>query len=103
MRPCPWLSAVQTDMATPALAEHGSEQLKQDYLVPAIAGDMVAAIAISEPDAGSDVAAIRTYARSDGDDYLINGSKMWITNGTQADFLTLWRVPVLTPVFAACP
>lgn len=85
----PMAVAVQTDMATPALAEHGSEELKRQFLAPAIAGDMVAAIAISEPDAGSDVAAIRTYARSDGDDYLINGSKMWITNGTQADYLTL--------------
>jgi citronellyl-CoA dehydrogenase len=85
----PMAVAVQTDMATPALAEHGSEELKRQFLLPAIAGEMVAAIAISEPDAGSDVAAIRTYARSDGDDYLINGSKMWITNGTQADYLTL--------------
>jgi citronellyl-CoA dehydrogenase len=85
----PMAVAVQTDMATPALAEHGSEELKRQFLAPAIAGDMVAAIAISEPDAGSDVAAIRTYARSDGDDYLITGSKMWITNGTQADYLTL--------------
>ncbi len=85
----PMAVAVQTDMATPALAAHGSEALKQRYLTPAIAGDMVAAIAISEPDAGSDVAAIRTSAKSDRDDYLINGSKMWITNGTQADYLTL--------------
>jgi citronellyl-CoA dehydrogenase len=81
--------AVHTDMATPALAEFGSEELKQRFLVPAIAGDMVSAIAVSEPDAGSDVAAIRTRAEPDGDDYVINGSKMWITNGTQADFLTL--------------
>ncbi len=85
----PMAVAVQTDMATPALAEYGSEELKRQFLLPAIAGEMVAAIAISEPDAGSDVAAIRTHARSDGDDYLINGSKMWITNGTQADYLTL--------------
>ncbi len=81
--------AVQTDMATPALAENGSEALKQEYLAPAIAGDKVAAIAVSEPGAGSDVAAIKTWAKRDGDDYLINGSKMWITNGTQADFLCL--------------
>jgi citronellyl-CoA dehydrogenase len=81
--------AVHTDMATPALVESGSEDLKRRFLVPAIAGDMVSAIAVSEPDAGSDVAAIRTRADSDGDDYVINGSKMWITNGTQADFLTL--------------
>lgn len=81
--------AVHTDMATPALAESGSEELKQRFLVPAIAGEMVAAIGVSEPDAGSDVAAIRTRAVADGDDYVINGSKMWITNGTQADFVTL--------------
>lgn len=90
--PCggvPMAIGVHTDMATPALAQHGSEELKQRFLVPAIAGDMVSAIAVSEPDAGSDVAAIRTRADSDGDMYVINGSKMWITNGTQADFITL--------------
>lgn len=81
--------AVQTDMATPALAEHGTEEQKEKYLRPAISGDAVFSIAVSEPDAGSDVAGIRTRAVSDGDDYVINGSKMWITNGTQADYLTL--------------
>ena len=81
--------AVHTDMATPALAEFGSEELKRRFLAPAIAGDLVAAIGVSEPDAGSDVAAIRTRAVADGNDYVINGSKMWITNGTQADFVTL--------------
>lgn len=90
--PCgsvPMAIGVQTDMATPALAQFGSEELKRKYLVPAIAGEFVASIAVSEPDAGSDVASIRTRAESDGDDYIINGSKMWITNGTQADFLVL--------------
>ena len=81
--------AVHTDMATPALAEFGSEELKRRFLAPAIAGDLVAAIGVSEPDAGSDVAAIRTRAVANGNDYVINGSKMWITNGTQADFVTL--------------
>lgn len=81
--------AVHTDMATPALAESGSDAQKEQFLRPAIAGDIVTAIAVSEPDAGSDVAAIRTRAERDGDDYVINGSKMWITNGTQADVLTL--------------
>ena len=81
--------AVHTDMATPALAEFGSEELKRRFLVPAIAGQMVSAIGVSEPDAGSDVASIRTRAVADGDDYVINGAKMWITNGTQADFVTL--------------
>ncbi|HQZ99875.1 MAG TPA: acyl-CoA dehydrogenase family protein [Thermoflexales bacterium] len=80
---------VHTDMATPALAKHGSAELKQRWLVPAIKGEVVSAIAVSEPDAGSDVAAIRTTAVSAGDDYVINGSKMWITNGTQADYLCL--------------
>ncbi|MBB3047852.1 citronellyl-CoA dehydrogenase [Litorivivens lipolytica] len=78
---------VQTDMATPALAKFGSPELCKEFLVPAIAGDAVFSIAVSEPHAGSDVAAIKTTARKDGDDYVINGSKMWITNSTQADFL----------------
>lgn len=78
--------AVQTSMATPALANFGSKTLRQEFLGPAIRGDMVAAIAVSEPNAGSDVAAITTTAVKDGDDYLINGSKMWITNAPSADF-----------------
>ncbi|MGO9147134.1 MAG: acyl-CoA dehydrogenase family protein [Desulfomonilia bacterium] len=81
--------AVQTNMATPAIAAYGSEYLKETYLKPAIAGDMVSAIAVTEPDAGSDVFAIRTRAIKNGDSYIINGSKTFITNGTQADFLTL--------------
>ncbi len=80
---------VQTDMATPALAKFGSDALREEFLVPAIAGDAVCSIGVSEPGAGSDVAAIKTRARKDGDDYLINGSKMWITNSTQADFICL--------------
>jgi citronellyl-CoA dehydrogenase len=80
---------VQTDMATPALAKFGSDALRREFLAPAIAGDMVAAIGVSEPHAGSDVAAIKTTARKDGDDYIINGTKMWITNSTQADFICL--------------
>ena len=80
---------VQTDMATPALARFGSDELKRDYLAPAIAGDMVAAIAVSEPQAGSDVAMVKTIAKKDGDDYVINGTKMWITNSPKADFFCL--------------
>jgi len=80
---------VQTDMATPALARWGSDQLRAEFLAPAVAGEQVAAIAVSEVGGGSDVAALRTTARSDGDDYLINGSKMWITNAAQADWLCL--------------
>ncbi len=80
---------VHTDMCTPALAQHGSHELKKKYLEPSIRGDMVGAIAVSEPDAGSDVASIRTRAEKDGDDYIITGSKLYITNGTQADWLCL--------------
>ncbi len=80
---------VQTDMATPALAKHGSDELRDEFLVPAISGDNVMSIAVSEPSAGSDVAAIKTTARKDGDDYIINGTKMWITNSTQADVFCL--------------
>ena len=82
----PMAIGVQTDMATPALARFGSDYLKQNFLAPAVAGEQVAAIAVSEPGAGSDVAGIKTSARKDGDDYVINGQKMWITNGTQADW-----------------
>jgi citronellyl-CoA dehydrogenase len=77
---------VQTDMATPALARFGSDELKKEYLAPAIAGDMVVSIAVSEAGAGSDVASLKTSARKEGGDYVINGSKMWITNGTQSDW-----------------
>ena len=80
---------VQTHMATPAIYEFGSEYLKETYLKPAIAGDMVGAIAVTEPGAGSDVGAIQTTANKDGGNYVINGTKMYITNGTQADFVTL--------------
>ncbi|MCK0536543.1 acyl-CoA dehydrogenase family protein [Alcanivorax quisquiliarum] len=80
---------VQTDMATPALARFGSDELRRTYLAPAIAGEMVASIAVSEPHAGSDVAAIKTTARKDGDDFIINGTKMWITNAPTADWFCL--------------
>ena len=80
---------VQTDMATPALAKHGSDELRREFLAPAITGDRVACIGVSEPGAGSDVASIKTRARKDGDDYVIDGGKMWITNGTQADWICL--------------
>lgn len=80
---------VQTNMATPAIDEFGSDYLKETYLKAAISGDMVGAIAVTEQGAGSDVAALKTTAKKDGEYYVINGSKMFITNGTQADFLTL--------------
>ena len=80
---------VQTDMATPALTAFGSDALKREFLAPAIAGDMVCSIGVSEAGAGSDVASLKTRARRDGDDYVISGSKMWITNGTQSDWICL--------------
>jgi alkylation response protein AidB-like acyl-CoA dehydrogenase len=80
--------SVQTDMATPALAEFGSDAQKERYLRPAIAGTKIAAIAITEPDAGSDVAGITTRGVRDGDVWRVNGRKMYITNGARADFLT---------------
>ncbi|HEX7841857.1 MAG TPA: acyl-CoA dehydrogenase family protein [Kofleriaceae bacterium] len=85
----PMALGVQTDMATPALARWGSDELKKEFLAPAIAGDVVASIAVSETSGGSDVAAIKTSARKDGSDYVISGSKMWITNAAQADWLCL--------------
>ncbi len=87
--PCggvPMAIGVQTDMCTPALARFGSAELKREYLAPAIAGDMVGCIGVSEVGGGSDVAALKTTAMTDGDDYVINGSKMWITNAMQADW-----------------
>ena len=85
----PMAIGVQTDMATPALARFGSHENKEQFLKPSIAGDFVACIGVSEPGAGSDVASIKTTARKDGDDYVINGSKMWITNSLQADWMCL--------------
>ncbi|MDZ4102371.1 MAG: acyl-CoA dehydrogenase family protein [Hydrogenophaga sp.] len=85
----PMAIGVQTDMATPALARFGSEELKRDFLAPAIAGDMVGCIGVSEPGAGSDVSAIKSVARKDGDDYVISGQKMWITNSLQADWMCM--------------
>lgn len=80
---------VQSDMATPIIHEIGSDEVKREFLAPAVKGEKIAALGVSEPGGGSDVAAIRTTARSDGDDYVINGQKLWITNGTRADFITL--------------
>jgi citronellyl-CoA dehydrogenase len=85
----PMAIGVQTDMATPALSRFGSDELRQEFLAPSISGDFVACVGVSEVGAGSDVASIKTAARKDGDDYVINGGKMWITNGTQADWICL--------------
>jgi len=83
----PMALGVQTDMATPALARWGTDELRREFLAPAIAGDIVCSIAVSEASGGSDVAAIKTTARKDGSDYVINGSKMWITSAAQADWM----------------
>ena len=80
---------VQTDMATPALARYGSDALREEFLRPSISGDFVACLGVSEVGAGSDVASLKTRARRDGDDYVIDGGKMWTTNGTQADWMCL--------------
>src|SRR5437660_7129704 len=80
---------VQSQMATPIINEIGTPEQKKEFLVPALAGEKIAALGISEPDAGSDVANLKTTARKVGEEYVINGAKMWITNGTRADFITL--------------
>ncbi len=85
----PMAIGVHTDMATPALARFGSDELRREFLTPTIAGDVVSCLGVSEAGGGSDVAAIKTRAVHDGDDYLINGSKMWITSGMQADWCCL--------------
>ncbi len=80
---------VQTEMASSALARYGSDELREEFLTPAVAGEKVLSIGVSEPGAGSDVAGLKTTAVKDGDDYIINGSKMWITNGMQSDAICL--------------
>ena len=85
----PMAIGVQTEMATPALAKFGSDEVRQEFLAPSIVGDYVACLGVSEVGAGSDVASIKTTARKDGDDYVINGGKMWTTNGAQADWMCL--------------
>jgi citronellyl-CoA dehydrogenase len=84
--------SVHTDMATPSLHQFGNDALKQEYLVPSIRGEMVSAIAVTEPEAGSDVAAIKTLAVREGDEWVINGSKMYITNAATADWLCILAV-----------
>jgi citronellyl-CoA dehydrogenase len=85
----PMAIGLQTDMATPALARFGSDEVKREFLAPSISGEYVACLGVSEVGGGSDVAAIRTSARKDGGDYVINGGKMWTTSGTQADWMCL--------------
>jgi citronellyl-CoA dehydrogenase len=80
---------VQTDMATPALARYGSDELREEFLRSSITGDYVACLGVSEAGAGSDVASIKTRARKEGGDYVIDGGKMWTISGTQADWMCL--------------
>ena len=80
---------VQSQMATPIINEIGTDEQKRLFLEPALKGEKIAALGVSEPSVGSDVANLKTTARRVGDDFVINGSKMWITNGTRADFITL--------------
>ncbi|MFQ5525247.1 MAG: acyl-CoA dehydrogenase family protein [Thermoanaerobaculia bacterium] len=76
------------EFATKMIDRFGTPEQKETFLRPAILGEKIGALAVTEPDAGSDVAAIRTRAERDGDDYVLNGSKTFITNGTAADFVT---------------
>jgi citronellyl-CoA dehydrogenase len=85
----PLAIGVQASMCTPALARFGSDELRDEYLAPSIRGELVGCLAVSEPGAGSDVASLKTSARREGDDYVISGSKLWITNGMQADWCCL--------------
>ena len=85
----PMAIGVHTDMATPALARYGSDEVRREFLAPSISGEFVSCLGVSETGAGSDVASIKTWAKKDGDDYVINGGKMWTTNGTQADWMCL--------------
>ena len=80
---------VQSDITLPVLDELGTVEQKEEFLKPAVAGDYIAALGISEPGGGSDVAALKTRARTEGDDFVISGQKLWITNGTRADFIIL--------------
>jgi citronellyl-CoA dehydrogenase len=85
----PMALLVQSDMATPCISDLGTREQIEEFLKPALRGEMIAALGVTEPGAGSDVAGIRTTARKDGGDYVINGQKTFITNGTRADFITL--------------
>jgi alkylation response protein AidB-like acyl-CoA dehydrogenase len=81
--------AVHTDMAMPPILAFGTEEQKQEWIVPAIKGEKILCLGITEPDAGSDVAGIKTRATRDGDEWVINGSKTYITNGHRADVIVL--------------
>ena len=88
-QPIAMVLSVQTDMATPPILEFGTEAQIERWLKPALRGELIGAIGITEPDTGSDVASIRTQAERDGDEWVLNGSKMYITNGARANFITM--------------
>jgi len=88
-QPIAMVLSVQTDMATPPILQFGSEEQIRRWLKPALRGELIGAIGITEPDTGSDVASIRTRAVRDGDEWILNGSKMYITNGARADFISM--------------
>lgn len=80
---------VQAELTIPIVHELGTPEQRENFMRPAISGEWIGALAISEPGGGSDVAALRTTARADGNDLIVSGQKLWITNGTRADFLVL--------------
>ncbi len=80
---------VQSDMATPVISDLGTPEQIEEFLKPTLAGDKIVSIGVSEPGAGSDVAGIRTFAKKDGSDYVLNGQKTFITNGARADYVTM--------------
>src|SRR5262244_796377 len=80
---------VQSDITLPVLEELGTDEQRDEFLKPAVAGDSIAALGISEPGGGSDVGAIKTRAEQQGDELVISGQKLWITNGTRAGFLIM--------------
>ncbi len=80
---------VQADLTIPLIEDLGTDEHKREFMQPAVAGDRILALGISEPDCGSDVASIRTTAREEGGDFVLNGQKLWITNGAIADTILL--------------
>jgi citronellyl-CoA dehydrogenase len=80
---------VQSDMTIPVIQELGTEEQKAEFLPRAVKGEWIGALGISEPGGGSDVAALKTRARVEGDELVISGQKLWITNGTRCDFIVL--------------
>ena len=105
------LVSVQGSLAMFAIWKHGSEEQKQEWLPRMSAGEVIGCFGLTEPDFGSDPGGMRTRARRDGDDWILNGTKMWITNGSIADVAVVWAraddgvrgfvVPTDTPGFSA--